>query len=336
MIVYVHAVNKSGVPIESLNIFDAVLNKVSLGVKRFSNTSNSPSCSKGYSALAVGLDEVIALIEQLRAQYRQSELLQVFSVSRSSVDYRCRRMSQVNPERERLQGLAQDIHTASRGAAGTRTISGQLKQQCESVGRYKASHLMKEAKLVSKQQKQHRYRAVEEGSVIAPNTLNREFIVAEVNQVWCGDVTYVWTGPSWLYLVVVLDLYKPHVVGRACSRHPDSVLTIQALRMTYESRDCSAGVMFHSDQGCHYSSKAFRQQLWRYRAEQSMSRRGNCWDNAPMERFFRSDKSEWMPENGYQYFTDAEPGIAQYMKYYNHDRGHSMNDYLSPAQAEAA
>ncbi len=211
-----------------------------------------------------------------------------------------------------------------------------LKQQGEAVGRYKARSLMKEAGLVSKQHKRHRYRIAEGESVIAPNKLNREFNVSAANQVWCGDVTYVWTGVCWLYLAVVLDLYKRRVVGWACSRHPDSNLTIQALRMACESRGCPSGVLFHSDQGCHYTSKPFRQQLWRYRIEQSMSRRGNCWDNAPMERFFRSFKTEWMPENGYQYFTEAEQDIARYMKYYNHDRGHSVNGYLSPAQAEAA
>lgn len=276
------------------------------------------------------------MIEQLRARYRERELLRVFDVPRSSINYRRQRARRVDPERERLKKLARNIHTASRDAAGSRTISGKLKQQGEAVGRYKARSLMKEAGLVSKQRKQHRYRVAEEESVIAPNTLNREFNVTAANQVWCGDVTYVWTGLCWLYLAVVLDLYKRRVVGWACSRHPDSNLTIQALRMAYESRGCPTGVMFHSDQGCHYTSKSFRQQLWRYRMEQSMSRRGNCWDNAPMERFFRSFKTEWMPENGYRCFTGAEQDIAQYMRYYNHDRAHSVNDYLSPAQAEAA
>jgi len=276
------------------------------------------------------------MIEQLRAQYRESELLCVFEVARSTLNDRRRRASRVDPERERLKGLARDIHTASRGAAGSRTLSGTLKQQGEAVGRYKARSLMKEAGLVSKQQKRHRYRIAEEESVIAPNKLNREFNVTAANQVWCGDVTYVWTGMCWLYLAVVLDLYKRRVVGWACSRHPDTNLTIQALRMAYESRGCPVGVLFHSDQGCHYTSKSFRQRLWRYRMVQSMSRRGNCWDNAPMERFFRSFKTEWMPQHGYQSFTVAEQDIAQYMRYYNHERGHSVNDYLSPAQAEAA
>lgn len=242
----------------------------------------------------------------------------------------------MNTERERLKQKAVAIHEASRNAAGSRTISGQLKEDGESVGRYKARSLMKEAGLVSKQHKQHRYRVAEEESVIAPNHLNREFDVNKPNQVWCGDVTYVWAGSEWLYLAVVLDLYKRRVIGWACSKHPDSELTTKALMMAYESRGCPKGVMFHSDQGCHYTSKAFRQRLWRYQIKQSMSRRGNCWDNAVMERFFRSFKYEWMPRSGYSNYKDGEYDIAAYMKHYNHDRGHSYCGYQSPAMAEAS
>ena len=135
---------------------------------------------------------------------------------------------------------------------------------------------MKTLNLVSEQQKIHRYRIANEESVVAANHLARQLTVERPNQVWCGDVTYVWTGATWLYLAVVLDLYKRRVVGWACSGSPDSELTAKALQMAYESRGRPHGVMFHSDQGCHYTSKRFRQQLWRYQIKQSMSRRGNC------------------------------------------------------------
>ena len=195
---------------------------------------------------------------------------------------------------------------------------------------------MKEAGIVSKQQKRHRYRIAEHESVIAPNHLARKFNVGKANEVWCGDVTYVWSGNSWLYLAVVMDLYKRKIIGWSCSLSPDSELTISALRMAYESRGRPSKVMFHSDQGCHYTSKSFRQQLWRYQIKQSMSRRGNCWDNAPMERFFRSFKSEWMPKEFYETYSQAEKDIASYIQYYNYRRGHSYNNYLAPAIAEAA
>ncbi len=106
--------------------------------------------------------------------------------------------------------------------------------------------------------------------------------------------------------------------------------------MAYESRGNPSQVLFHSDQGTHYTSRAFQQQLWRYQMRPSMSRRGNCWDNAPMERFFRSYKTEWMPVEGYRTFADASIDIAEYVRHYNHERGHSYNGYLSPAAAEAA
>lgn len=267
-------------------------------------------------------------------RYTQSALLSVFGISRSSFNYRRISACNKNPERERLKASVINIHTASRGSAGARTISGMLKIQGEDVGRYKASSLMKEAGLVSTQLKKHRYKIADKVSIIADNELKREFSVGTENQVWCGDVTYVWSGKCWLYLAVVLDLYKRRIVGWAYSKSPDSKLTINALRMAFESRNRPKGVMFHSDQGSHYTSLKFRQQLWRYQIKQSMSRRGNCWDNAPMERFFRSYKTEWMPKNAYQEFSEAQVDIAKYMHHYNYVRGHSYNNYLSPANAE--
>ena len=237
---------------------------------------------------------------------------------------------------ERLKVKAVVIHTTSRGSAGARTIAGQLTRDGDKVGRYKAKSLMREAAIASKQPRGHRYRVAEEESIIASNALARVFTVAKANQVWCGDVTYVWSGKQWLYLAVVLDLYKRRVVGWACSTSPDSQLTIRALRMAYESRGHPKDVMFHSDQGCHYTSLSFRQQLWRYQIKQSMSRRGNCWDNAPMERFFRSYKTEWMPKECYSHFAEAQRDIAHYIRHYNSYRGHSYNQYLSPIAAEAA
>lgn len=276
------------------------------------------------------------MMERLREHYPQKELLSTFEVARSTYQYHCSLKHRIHPEKERLKQKVKEIHQASRGAAGSRTISGMLKQQGESVGRYQARSLMKSLGLVSKQHKTHRYSVAKEESIVAPNHLARKFTVEQPNQVWCGDVTYVWSGTGWLYLAVILDLYKRRVVGWACSDSPDSKLTAKALQMAYEARGRPRGLMFHSDQGCHYTSLHFRQQLWRYQIKQSMSRRGNCWDNAPMERFFRSFKTEWMPTLGYLYFTQAEIDIAAYMKYYNHQRGHSYNQYQAPAIAEAA
>ena len=264
-----------------------------------------------------------------------NQICKLFGVHRSSYHYRMTHRDTVNPERERLKQLATDIHEASRGAAGARTIAGQLTQQGESVGRYKAKHLMREAHISSKQPGKPKYKVADQQSKIAPNLLQRQFTVKEPNQVWCGDVTYIWAGTQWLYLAVVMDLYARKIVGWACSGSPDSKLTCAALRMAYESRGKPNDVMYHSDQGCHYTSLAYRQALWRYRIKQSMSRRGNCWDNAPMERFFRSFKTEWMPKEYYTSYDEAESDTLKYIiLHYNTVRGHSYNNYLSPAAAE--
>lgn len=255
-------------------------------------------------------------------------------MSRSS--YQSHRIARdsTNPERERLGLEVARIHRESRGAAGQRTIAGMMKVTGESIGRCKVRSLMRENNLESKQPGKHRYKPALSPSDIAPNRLDREFEVSGPNKVWCGDITYVWSGSCWLYLALVTDLYKRRIVGWACSQNPDTDLTVAALRMAYESRERPKKVMFHSDQGCQYTSVKFRQCLWRYQMKQSMSRRGNCWDNAPMERVFRSFKTEWMPKNGYPDYQQAERDIHRFIKHYNYCRGHSYNGYVAPAVAE--
>jgi putative transposase len=131
--------------------------------------------------------------------------------------------------------------------------------------------------------------------------------------VWCGDISYIWAENRWHYLAVVLDLYRRRVVGWALSNKADAELAVAALEMAFEQRGRPEGVMFHSDQGSQYASRLFRQRLWRYRMHQSMSRRGNCWDNAPTERLFRSLKTEWVPSLGYLSQTDARRDMSYYL-----------------------
>jgi putative transposase len=291
---------------------------------------------KGYSSLDVGQHKTIDFIEQISREHGGiAPLCKLFNIPRNSYYYQVDHKDKVDDERERLIEKAKIIHVDSRGSAGARTIAGQLAQQGETVGRFKAASLMREANIESKQPPKHKYKIAKEESKIAPNILQREFNVSRPNQVWCGDVTYVWAGTQWLYLAVVLDLYARKIVGWACSDSPDSKLTSAALRQAYESRGRPKGVMFHSDQGCHYTSVKFRQTLWRYQIKQSMSRRGNCWDNAPMERFFRSFKVEWMPKEYYSSYDEAEKDILKYIhQHYNSSRGHSYNNYLSPNAME--
>ena len=133
----------------------------------------------------------------------------------------------------------------------------------------------------------------------------------------------------------MLDLFSRLPVGWSLSLSPDSALVQKSLMMAYEGRGKPGSVLFHSDQGCQYTSLAFRRQLWRYKITQSMSRRGNCWDNSPMERFFRSLKVEWVPETGYCSFEEARASITDYLiGYYSRIRPHTHNDGLPPLVAE--
>jgi len=194
---------------------------------------------------------------------------------------------------------------------------------------------MKAQCLVSSQLLKYAYKKATQEHVSISNQLNREFNVSCPNEVWRGDVTYIWTGCRWAYLAMVMDLYVRKPVGLAMSLSPDSQLTGRALSMGYGRRGKPRNVMFHSDQGCHYTSTYFRQLLWRYQIKQSMSRRGNCWDNAPMERFFRSLKSERIPEVGFQSFVEAKQVVLNYIiGYYSQVRPYRHNDGLSPNDAE--
>ena len=275
------------------------------------------------------------MIEALGERYPRAELCRVFGVHRSSVYDACARRHRVDHQRIALRQLATEFHAQSRGSAGARTLSAALRIQGLAVGRFLAGRLMKEARLFSSQCRKHSYRRADSESAIATNDLNRQFTVNRPDQVWCGDVTYIWAGNRWIYLAAVMDLYARRVVGWALSDRPDSQLTTRALRVAYESRGCPQQLMFHSYQCRHYTSIKFCQMLWRYRIKQSMSRRGNCWDNAPMERFFRSLKTEWVPEHGYASQEQAEADVLRYLtNYYNDKRPHSYNGYRTPVETE--
>jgi putative transposase len=231
--------------------------------------------------------------------------------------------------------MVKAIHTESNGSAGARTIATIASERGVPLTRYRARGLMSKMQLHSCQLPKHRYKKATKEHVIVPNKLQRSFTPSKPNQIWCGDVTYIWVGNRFAYLAVVLDLYARKPVGFAMSFSPNSALTIKALQMAYELRGKPKSLVFHSDQGCHYTSLAYRQMLWRYQIEQSMSRRGNCWDNSPMERFFRSLKSEWVPNIGYQSFEQAKKDIWQYiLGYYSQVRPHQHNQGLTPNMKE--
>ncbi|HBO7953760.1 TPA: IS3-like element IS222 family transposase, partial [Pseudomonas aeruginosa] len=234
-----------------------------------------------------------------------------------------------------LRSQVNQLFSQSRGSAGSRSILGMLREEGVTIGRFRVRRLMRELGLVSKQPGSHAYKQATVERPDIPNRLNREFATEHPNQVWCGDITYVWAQGRWHYLAAVLDLHTRRVIGWAFSAKPDAELVIKALDMAYEQRGKPQQVLFHSDQGSQYASRLFRQRLWRYRMQQSMSRRGNCWDNSPMERLFRSLKSEWVPSTGYLTAQEAQRDISHYLMHrYNWIRPHQFNDGLPPAVAE--
>ncbi len=259
----------------------------------------------------------------------------VFEVPRSSFYDFKQSKKVINKQEIELRAKVNELFKLSRSSAGSRSLVMMLGEDGFNIGRFKVRRIMKDMHLISKQPGSHAYKKATVERPDIPNLLDREFNVSQPNHVWCGDITYIWAGNCWVYLAVVLDLYSRRVVGWSLSNKPDADLVVSALDRAYQQRGKPTGLMFHSDQGSQYGSIKFRQRLWRYRITQSMSRRGNCWDNAPMERVFRSLKSEWVPTNGYHSIKEAEQDISSYlMKYYNWRRPHSYNNGFSPAKAE--
>ncbi|AJQ94196.1 transposase [Gynuella sunshinyii YC6258] len=264
-----------------------------------------------------------------------SRLCEVFEVHRSSFKYWVNRPKGPTASTLKLHSKVEQAYELSGGSAGSRTIASIATTADYVVSRYRAGKAMKALGLRSCQVPKHKYQRGGNEHHVAPNILNRDFAPAAPNQVWCGDVTYIWTGKRWAYLAVVLDLYARKPVGWAMSHSPNSRLTKAALQMAFEMRGKPEGLLFHSDQGCHYTSVEFRQTLWRNKIKQSMSRRGNCWDNSPMERLFRSLKTEWVPVKGYGDFESAKQHIVKYLVgYYSQKRPHSFNGGLAPNQKE--
>ena len=264
------------------------------------------------------------------------KLCELFDVVRSSYYYGIQ-TKPIDVERIKLKALIRQIFNDSQQSAGARTIIAILwNDHSIRLTRYLAGSLMKSMGLKSCQQKTHKYKHADEAHKTHDNILDRNFSPVSPNQVWTGDVTYIRIKGGWCYLAIVLDLFARRIVGFSVSDSPDSIMTGKALKMAYQTRLKPSGVLFHSDQGTHYTSKKFAESVASCDGmTQSMSRRGNCWDNAPTERFFRSFKTEWMLKGGYEDIAEASSAISDYIwGYYQTVRPHSFNNYLTPAETE--
>ena len=233
-----------------------------------------------------------------------------------------------------LASKIRQIHAEHRYALGTRGLCKELRKEGIFFGRYRMRTLIKVLGLERRKLPYAHYRRATKPSATAPNLLRRCFNPARPDTLWAGDITYIRVGKGWLYLAVVMDLYSRRIVGWAFSRTADVELSLKALRLAVARRRPLPELLFHSDQGCQYTADRFVQYLKESRIVQSMSRRGNCWDNAVVERYFKTLKHDWMPEHGYDNHFEAERDVTDFISHYNHRRCHTASNNLPPALFE--
>jgi putative transposase len=231
---------------------------------------------------------------------------------------------------------AQIIQLETKHRYGSPRVKEALAARGFVAGHNRVVRILKENGLGARKRKSFRVTTQsKKGQYIARNVLERRFTASSPNKVWVSDITYILTADGWLYLCVVLDLYSRRVVGWSMNNRIDTELVCKALLMAIIARQPPLGLLFHSDRGCQYASKEFRRILKEYKLRQSMSRKGNCWDNACSESFFSSLKTELI--GGYIFRTreEARAEIFNYVEvFYNKHRLHSYLGYLSPISFE--
>lgn len=242
-----------------------------------------------------------------------------------------------DPYHEEMLDVVRDIAKSSHYTYGSRRMKKALHELNYLVGRWKARSLMKEAGVQVKHRK--KYKVTTNSNHKQPvfeNKLNRQFDVANPDQAYVGDITYLWTQEGWLYLAVVIDLFSRKVVGWSMNSRMKAHLVCDALQMAIWQRRPQSGLIVHSDRGSQYASKEHRRLLQTHGFIGSMSRKGNCWDNAVVESFFGSLKQERVQWRNYQTRYEAQQDVLQYITmFYNSHRLHSYLEYKSPNQYEA-
>lgn len=278
-------------------------------------------------------------IEQHRFAHAVQRMCQVFGVTRSGY-YAWKKSSEsrrVHRDRE-LLGKITESHRLSSGRYGSPNIHKDLQQWGYRCSRKRVARLMREAGIRSKVARRFRVTTQSKHAMpVAENLLQRNFTAPASNRVWVSDITYLWTQQGWLYLCVILDLWDRKVVGWCMEERLTANLAVTALRRAIALRRPPEGVMFHSDRGVQYASEGFRVELLRYKMVQSMSRKGDCWDNAVAESFFSILKRELVYHETYRTKADARLSVFQYIEgWYNRRRRHAALGYLSPLAFEQA
>jgi putative transposase len=240
---------------------------------------------------------------------------------------------------ERLLARVKIIHRTSRETYGSPRVHAQLRLDGTRVGEKRVARLMKNAGLLVRTRRRFRVTTTSKHKhPIAPNVLGRRFGVAQVGAVdrcWASDITYIDTQEGWLYLAVILDLRSRRVIGWSMSQSLEERIVLDALRMALLRRQPARGVLFHSDRGSQYAGKACRQLLRDHGMRSSMSRKGDCWDNAVIESFNATIKTELIHRTKWATREQARAAIYEYIEtWYNSKRLHSTLGYVSPLAFE--
>lgn len=278
-------------------------------------------------------------IEKNRSSFPVKKMCHVLRVSQSGY-YRWRKapLSPWQLENERLKKRIRDLFAEHNGMAGSPMITADLHDEPEfsKVSRPRVARLMREMGLKCRTVKKFVVTTdSKHNEPLAPNLLDRQFTVSSPDRVWVSDITYLKVGRKWHYLTVFIDLFSRIVVGWDLSASLERHSAIRALNKSILRRRPGQGLMVHSDRGVQYASGDFRAVLQKHGFLQSMSRKGNCWDNAVAESFFHSIKTQLIHHCRFQNVAEAEQTLFSYIEvYYNRQRKHSTNGYRSPAQYE--
>ncbi|EHW9951116.1 IS3-like element IS600 family transposase, partial [Escherichia coli] len=281
-----------------------------------------------------GVAEKYALIEQWRQQFPIEAMCQVFGVSKSGYyNWVQHEPSDRKQSDERLKLEIKVAHIRTRETYGTRRLQTELAENGIIVGRDRLARLRKELRLRCKQKRKFRATTNSNHNLpVAPNLLNQTFAPTARNQVWVADLTYVATQEGWLYLAGIKDVYTCEIVGYAMGERMTKELTGKALFMALRSQRPPAGLIHHSDRGSQYCAYDYRVIQEQFGLKTSMSRKGNCYDNAPMESFWGTLKNESLSHYRFNNRDEAISVIREYIEiFYNRQRRHSRLGNISPA-----
>ena len=279
-----------------------------------------------------------AFVRDHKAEFPVEVLCAVLKVARSGYYAWTRRPpSPAALRRDRLVAAIRVVHGESRRTYGSPRVYQALKARGVPCSENTVAKLMRAARVRSKARRPFVVQTTDSrhDQPVAKNVLNREFYPDRANAVWTADITYVPTAEGWLYLAVVLDLFSRRVVGWATADHLRAELACDALRMALAHRKPRGELLHHSDRGAQYASEAYRHLLAGHAIAPSMSRSGNCWDNAVTESFFSTAKRELTHHESYATREEARRSLFEYIEvFYNRQRLHSTLGYRSPADYE--